>query len=199
MEPVKSSYYSDQELLKKYSKEHNNVWVGVLLDRYLHLIFGVCMKYLKNQEDAKDAAQQICLEVLKILPKHRVAYFKPWLYQVAKNHCLMELRRSGRINILPLSTKNEMENIGEQNIKADLIAVEVKEAHLHRALEQLNEAQRKCVDLFYLQNKTYQGVSEETGFSILQVKSYIQNGKRNLKTIIQRLEKEENQQKTKKY
>lgn len=198
MEPVKSSYYSDQELLEKYSKEHNNVWVGVLLDRYLHLIFGVCMKYLKNQEDAKDAAQQICLEVLKILPRHRVAHFKSWLYQVAKNHCLMELRQSGRINILPLTAKNEMGNIGEQNIKADLMAIEIKEAHLHQALEQLNDAQRKCVDLFYLQDKTYQGVSEETGFSMLQVKSYIQNGKRNLKTIIQRMEKKENQE-TKKH
>ncbi|TAM93591.1 MAG: sigma-70 family RNA polymerase sigma factor [Chitinophagaceae bacterium] len=175
------------------------MWVGVLLDRYLHLIFGVCMKYLKNQEDAKDAAQQICLEVLKILPRHRVAYFKPWLYQVAKNHCLMELRRSGRMNILPLSAKNEMGNIGEQNTKADLMMVEIKEAHLHQALEQLNEAQRTCVNLFYLQDKTYQGVSEETGFSMLQVKSHIQNGKRNLKTIIQRMEKEENRQETKKH
>lgn len=91
-----------------------------------------------------------------------------------------------------------MGNIGEQNIKADLMAIEIKEAHLHQALEQLNDAQRKCVDLFYLQDKTYQGVSEETGFSMLQVKSYIQNGKRNLKTIIQRMEKKENQE-TKKH
>lgn len=191
MEPVKSSYYSDQELLEKYSKEHNNVWLGVLLDRYLHLIFGVCMKYLKNEENAKDSAQQICLEVLKTLPRHQVIYFKSWLYRVARNHCLMELRRSGRINTLPLSEKNEAEDPGEQNNKAELMTIEVKENHLHQALEQLSDAQRKCVDLFYLQNKTYQGVSAETGFSLMQVKSYIQNGKRNLKTIIQRMEKEE--------
>lgn len=191
MEPAKSPYYSDDELLERYRHEHHNRWLGILLDRYLHLIFGVCLKYLKNEEDAKDAAQQICLEVLKTLPRHQVVYFKSWLYQVAKNHCLMELRQSGKMHLLPLSAKNEPENVAERDKKKELMEMEIKETHLHQAMEQLNDAQRICVDLFYLKNKTYKSVSAETGFSMLQVKSYIQNGKRNLKTIIQRMEKEE--------
>lgn len=172
------------------------MWLGILLDRYLHLIFGVCIKYLKNEEDAKDFTQQICFEVLKTLPRHQVSYFKSWLYKVSKNRCLMELRQSGRIHTLPLSLKNEIENTADQDKEPELMEIEIKEAQLHRAMAQLNDAQRACVDLFYLQNKTYKSVSEETGFSMLQVKSYIQNGKRNLKAIIERMEIEERKSRT---
>jgi RNA polymerase sigma-70 factor (ECF subfamily) len=148
------------------------------------------MKYLGNEEDAKDQTQQICLKVLKVLPRHRVTYFKSWLYQVAKNHCLMELRQSRPLRILPLSGQKEPVYEQEWNDLNDSAGRERQFTYLKQALELLNEAQRKCLELFYLQKKTYQGVSEATGYSLLQAKSYIQNGKRNLRLIMERLASE---------
>jgi RNA polymerase sigma-70 factor (ECF subfamily) len=83
---------SDQELLDRYYREQDNKWLGVLLERYTVLLFGVCMKYLKNEERAKDAVQQVFLKVITELKKYKVDYFKSWLYMVARNHCLMQLR-----------------------------------------------------------------------------------------------------------
>lgn len=83
---------SDTEILQRYYNENDNEWLGILLQRYTMLLLGVCMKYLKNEEDAKDSVQQVFLKVINDLPKYKVEYFKSWLYMVAKNHCLMRLR-----------------------------------------------------------------------------------------------------------
>lgn len=187
MNPSDAIHSPDQEILKHYRRDHNNEWLGILLDRYLHLIFGVCMKYLKNEENARDQAQQICLKVLKTLPHHQVTYFKSWLYQVARNHCLMLLRQSKHVRMLPLSDNEGPVSMDSPGGESDSGEREASYLRLEQALETLNEAQRRCVELFYLQKKTYQRVSEITGYSLLQVKSHIQNGKRNLKLIMQRL------------
>src|SRR6476619_8489897 len=82
----------DKELLQRFQQDGNNEWLGILLQRYTMLLFGVCMKYLKNEEDAKDSVQQIFLKVINELQKYKVEYFKSWIYMVAKNHCLIKLR-----------------------------------------------------------------------------------------------------------
>src|SRR6185295_12963030 len=85
-------HITDQELLEKFNADHDNEWLGILLERYTLLLLGVCMKYLKNEDDAKDSVQQIFLKVVQELQKYKVEYFKSWLYMVAKNYCLMKLR-----------------------------------------------------------------------------------------------------------
>lgn len=172
---------TDQELLEQYRRDGRIDTLGVLLSRYTHLIFGVCMKYLKNTEDARDHTQQICLKVLKEVPRHHISYFKSWLYQVTKNHCLMHLRKTRHIHVEPIHDQwpDEQENTEER-----LLAMEQQYDHLEKALGMLNTAQQTCIRLFYLNQKSYQEVSELTGYSMLQVKSHIQNGKRNLLRLI---------------
>ena len=178
----------DSEILQRYYNENDNEWLGILLQRYTMLLLGVCMKYLKNEEDAKDSVQQVFLKVINDLPKYKVEYFKSWLYMVAKNHCLMRLRDKGKYNV----------EINEQVLAAadepgNSAAIE-KEYHLstmEQALQLLNDEQKVCVSLFYLQKQTYQQIAGSTGFSTMQVKSYIQNGKRNLKLQMQRMQPNE--------
>jgi RNA polymerase sigma-70 factor (ECF subfamily) len=147
------------------------------------------MKYLKNEDDAKDSVQQIFLKVIQELHKYKVEYFKSWLYMVAKNHCLMKLRdRQGKtaaeINERTMSAPAE--ETDRQAMAQNDLALDVME----EAIGELNPEQRQCVTLFYLQKKSYQEITEMTGYSMLQVKSYIQNGKRNLKILIERKLKE---------
>jgi RNA polymerase sigma factor (sigma-70 family) len=181
----KYNHITDQELLQNYYADHNNEWLGILLQRYTLLLLGVCMKYLKNEEEAKDSVQQIFLKVILELQKYKVEYFKSWLYMVAKNHCLMKLR--DRQSKVPaeltekLMTAPEEETDWQTLVQTDH-ALELMEA----SLKELNPEQQQCVTLFYLQKKSYQEISEITGFSMLQVKSYIQNGKRNLKLLIEK-------------
>jgi RNA polymerase sigma-70 factor (ECF subfamily) len=190
--PGKYNHISDQELLERFYADRNNEWLGVLLERYTLLLLGVCMKYLKNEDDAKDGVQQVFLKVIQELHKYKVEYFKSWVYMIAKNHCLMKLRDG--------QGKNPKE-INEQLLAApeeatDLQAMNENELALEfmdEALKELNPEQQQCVTLFYLQKKSYQEISDSTGFSMLQVKSYIQNGKRNLKIIIERKLKEKQQ------
>lgn len=176
---------NDQQLLSKFYADHNNEWLGILLQRYTLLLLGVCMKYLKDEDEAKDSVQQIFLKVIQELQKYKVEYFKSWLYMVAKNHCLMKLRdRNGKktteISDRLYSTANE------ETSKAELSKTDYTIEMMQEAMKELNPEQQQCVTLFYLEKKSYQQVSDETGYSLLQVKSYIQNGKRNLKLLIER-------------
>jgi RNA polymerase sigma factor (sigma-70 family) len=175
---------TDQELLQRYYKEGNSDLLGVLLQRYTLLLFGVGMKYLKNEEEAKDAVQQVFLKVLTELPRYRVEYFKSWLYMIAKNHCLMKLRSKGfakvEIDDRMDLVRDDDEGKSWHNEKDKLLTA------VADAVEELAEEQKTCITLFYLQKKSYQEIVITTGFSLLQVKSYIQNGKRNLKIILQR-------------
>jgi RNA polymerase sigma-70 factor (ECF subfamily) len=180
----KYDHLSDQELLGKFYADHNNEWLGILLQRYTLLLLGVCMKYLKNEEEAKDSVQQVFLKAIQELHKYKVEYFKSWLYMVAKNHCLMKLReKQGKIpaeldsQAIPAPEEADKKKLEETDRTLDL---------MEGALQELNIEQQQCVTLFYLQKKSYSQISETTGFTLLQVKSYIQNGKRNLKILIEK-------------
>lgn len=178
------NHITDQELLQRYYADGSNEWLGILLQRYTLLLLGVCMKYLKNEEDARDSVQQIFLKVINDLPRYKVSFFKSWLYMVAKNHCLMRLRDRGKVpvelNESLSATACENEGIQQMQDKEKVLL------HMEAAMEQLNNEQRLCVTLFYLQKQSYHQIAEQTGFSIMQVKSHIQNGKRNLKILMLR-------------
>lgn len=171
---------SDQELLEKYKLDQDSQWLGILLQRYTLLLLGVCMKYLRNEEAAKDAVQQVFFKAITALPKTEVAYLKSWLYTIARNHCLMQLRDKTKWVTISTETDIHTNTFFEpyDNKKEQTIAT------LEKALLELIPPQKVCVSLFYLEKKSYQEIVNTTGFSLLQVKSYIQNGKRNLKTLV---------------
>jgi RNA polymerase sigma-70 factor (ECF subfamily) len=176
-------HITDNELLKKYQTDLNKEWLGILLQRYTLLLLGVCMKYLKNEEEAKDAVQQIFLKALNELEKYPVDYPKSWLYKIACNYCLMKLRDKKQF----ISIDNTPELIEIQDSgKESPIEREMSLGLLESSLEELNKEQKTCITLFYLQKKSYQQITSMTGYSLLQVKSNIQNGKRNLKILIEK-------------
>lgn len=181
--PGKYDSWSDQQLLEQFHTTSDNEWLGILLQRYTLLLFGVCMKYLKNESEAKDAVQQIFLKTIGELQKYKVEYFKSWIYMVAKNHCLMQLRnKPGKYT----TEINERMNMPvEEEAGSGLLDKEVTLDTMNSALDELNPEQKQCVTLFYLEKKSYRQITEETGFSYMQVKSFIQNGKRNLKLMIE--------------
>ena len=182
-------HIDDTELLQHFYNDGNNEWLGILLPRYTMLLFGVCMKYLKNEEEAKDAVQQVFFKAINELQKYKVEYIKSWLYMVAKNHCLMKLRDKGKktyqINEQVLAAPHETQDIKEAEEKDKTLD------QMTQALKELNKEQQLCLTLFYLEKKSYQQVAEHTGYSLMQVKSHIQNGKRNLKLQLERLQQDE--------
>ena len=178
----KHKHTDDHQLLQNFYADKDNEWLGILLQRYTLLLFGVCMKYLKNEEEAKDAVQQIFLKVITELKKYRVEYFKSWLYMIARNHCLMQLRKHDI-----KSSKEINENIFEEEPPLQQhIEKEKLLSLLEISLDELNADQKTCITLFYLDKRSYQQISEQTGLSLMQVKSFIQNGKRNLKILVEK-------------
>ena len=177
---------SDQDLLEKFRQNGDNSWLGFLLERYTLLLFGVCMKYLKNEEEAKDAVQQIFLKALTELPKYKVDYFKSWLYTIARNHCLMKLRDKGKQTVEITDRMSLTQAEEEENKRLFHLMKDREYTLMNEALNELTPEQKLCIEEFYLGQKTYQQIAEKTGFNYLQVKSYIQNGKRNLKILLQK-------------
>lgn len=182
MLPGKYDHINDAELLQNFYKDHDNKWLGILLPRYTLLLLGVCMKYLKNEEDARDCVQQIFLKVINELQKYKVEYFKSWIYMIAKNHCLMKLRDKSKT--VELGDHVAMEPGMDTDKKIHIEKDELLQ-RMEIALNKLNAEQKRCVKLFYLQKKSYSEIAEITGFSVMQVKSHLQNGKRNLKLLLE--------------
>lgn len=181
------SAISDEELVQRYRNSHETAYIGELYQRYTHLVFGVCMKYFRNEAEAEDATMQIFEKLINDLKKHHITAFKPWLHIVVKNHCMMHFRKETsqgkKMADLKYEAKGSVENPEESHLE-EALEKEYILQHLHEGIETLKDEQRTCVELFYLKDQSYVQISEATGYSLNEVKSYIQNGKRNLKNFI---------------
>ncbi len=187
----------DEQLVARYARTHDKEIIGVLYERYTHLLFTVCYKYLGNDADAEDTVMLVFEKLFELLKKSEINNFKSWVYTITKNECLMQLRH-----------KKSGERVKEENLKKlDFEIMESAEPdHLlnggngsgeHRircletAITGLSSEQKQCIELFYLDEKSYREVEQITGFTYNEVKSHIQNGKRNLKQMMERIERYE--------
>ncbi len=176
---------SDLALILNYKKSKDPRFVGELFNRYSDLVVGACMKYLKHQEESKDASMDIFEELLVKLLAHDISNFKSWLYSLTRNHCLMKLRKVKHITQVDIQDEKIESRFMEKPDFEHLIDESISETEqLHKAVAQLKDNQRKCIELFYLKELSYKQVSEKTGLDLKQVKSNIQNGKRNLQLIL---------------
>ncbi len=174
----------EQGLLTDYRKTGNIELLGKLYEQYMPLVFGLCLKYLKDEEKSKDAVMQIFEDLIKKLRVHEVSNFKSWLYTVARNHCLMEIRSSSKHDIISIDD-DFMETGALMHLNVEDVSEE-KFNVMGKCIESLPSGQKEVINLFYLEQKCYKEVSDITGFDLNKVKSYIQNGKRNLKICIEK-------------
>jgi len=180
------SKLSDEELIVKFQKSGNKRCLDTLFDRYSHLVYGLCLTYFKDPAQSKDTVLEIFEKLMDKLKDTDIRKFKPWLFTVSKNYCLNQIEKE------QVKTKNEREFFLTQKTgqleEINEGAAEIKEERLQallKAIDALKPEQKVCVELYYLKQKPYQEVSEITGYTMMQVKSYLQNGKRNLKILMQ--------------
>lgn len=178
----------DQYLLSSFRLTQDNHYIGVLFTRYSLMVFGVCMKYLKNKSEAQDAAQQVFEKAYKEVGKYEIPYFKSWIYTVARNISLMRLRNLSNesASIEDISEIVDENNSFEQELELTEYLKETQLKQLHEALTQLNTEQQLCLKKFYFEKKSYQVIQNETGLTFQQVKSHIQNGKRRLRILLEK-------------
>ena len=177
------SKLSDEELLTHYTKSGDTEYFGELYNRYIPLLYGLCLKYLHDEDRAQEAVMQLFEDLLPKLGNYEIKVFKPWLYRVAKNHCLQLLRKENKE--IPLDyTVNIMESDEFLHLLSEEESSEEQLKALHHCLEKLPEEQRTSITRFFLEEMSYADIVEQTGFTLNNVKSYIQNGKRNLKICI---------------
>lgn len=175
--------HTDSELINRFRHIDDTAAFEELCHRYCHLVFGVCQKYLQNEDDSKDAVLEIFTKLTTDLKNHEIKNFRGWLYSVTKNFCLMKQRQKKKMSFVSENFDNIREDFVEFD-DADTLINEQKEDKLYHALGQLNDSQQRCIRLFYLEEKSYREIVEITGFDLKQVKSYIQNGKRNLRNLM---------------
>ncbi len=178
------SILSDAELVIQYKQTGDLQQLGVLYQRYMDLIYGVCLKYLKEPEDAKDCVLNIFEELVTKLQKHEVENFKSWLYQLAKNHCLMRLRSAKKLQNVKIDPA--LMQSDEDLHLSGALEKEENFLQLEKCMEQLMDEQRTTIELFYMQGKCYNEIAEETGLEWNKVRSFIQNGRRNLKLCMEK-------------
>lgn len=180
--------FSDEQLLYSYKQYGDTECFGVLYNRYIPLVYGLCLKYLKSPENAEDAVMQLFEELSDKVLHYEISNFRSWLYRVAQNHCLQIVRRkcleiSTDWATPPADTTEFLDLLGENGEEQQLKA-------LHHCMERLSEEQRTCIREFFISGKSYADIAGRNGYAAKSVKSYIQNGKRNLKLCIEKTTKE---------
>jgi len=178
------SELSDSDLIKHYREFKNKEVLSEFFNRYMHLVFAVCMKYLKNTELAKDTVMEIFESLDEKLLEFDIQYFKGWIHMVSRNDCLMKLRKAKRevdIEKWKIFRNSDVENASVLHQDNE---EEIAINKINGSLRQLKNGQRKCLEMMYFQNMSYKEIASETGYTLKQVKSYIQNGKRKLKLLV---------------
>jgi len=177
----------DEELISLYKAGDDMKIIEIIFDRYTHIVFGICMKYFKDTDIAKDAVMSIFEKLIQDFKTQEIKTFKWWLNTVVRNYCLMEIRKNKNFvkanDIFPGKFHSEVMESGED---MHLLSFENSDPVdvLLEAVKSLNEHQKICIEMFYLDEKSYVDISLATGYSLKNVKSYIQNGKRNLKIYL---------------
>lgn len=190
---LKSKKYqdlSDEALLAEFRQKQDMNLLGILYERYMTLVYGLCLKYFKEREQAKDMVMQIFEKLAQKILQNEVTHFKSWLYVLARNECLMALRKKNQIFLQEFWLDSDDESM-EKSAWGHLIDEEQESNEnalqlLEKGLEVLSDEQKVCIRLFYLEKKSYQEICEQTGYEMSKVKSYIQNGKRNLRIFMEK-------------
>jgi RNA polymerase sigma factor (sigma-70 family) len=180
---IEKAPQNDEELLLAFKQSGSQDVLAQLYLRYTDLVYGVCLKYLKDSEAAKDAVMNIYQELLLKLPHHEVENFKSWLYVVAKNHCLMQLRKDKKmitVEFQPAVMQSE-----DFSHLDSVLSREQDFRKLELCMERLSPEQKQSIQLFYLENKCYNEIVEQTGIDWNKIRSLIQNGRRNLKICME--------------
>ncbi len=181
---ISSSDQTDSQLIVLYKRSGDLQLLGELYERYMELVYGVCLKYLKDSEKAKDSVMQIFEELVQKVRKHEIENFRSWLHQVAKNHCLMQLRTPRNLKTVELPTTLMQ---SEENVHLNgVLEKEENFGKLEKCLATLSGDQEQMIKLFYLEGKSYNEIVQITGQEWNQVRSLIQNGRRNLKLCMER-------------
>lgn len=175
----------ERELLARYKHTGDIAILGELYAPYMSLLYGVCFKYFQDPAESQDAVMQIFEQLVDKLRMHEIDHFKGWLYVFARNYCLMELRKQkGKTHV---DIEDNMSESERKLVTADGGKwTEDDFDKVQQCLASLSHDQAVCVRLFYLEQKCYKDIAEETGYDLNKVKSYIQNGKRNLKICMER-------------
>ncbi len=184
----KSEPLTDQQLIDLYRQSGDTDHIGELFDRYSHLVYGIALKYFDREDDRREAVMQVFEKLYEALKEHNIVNFKCWLYSVAKNHCLMVLRKDNTVSYNDqIQLKNFQQDFMDFDGKFSLNPAddEILDKKLPEAIINLSDEQRICIELFYLHDKSYKEVADTTSYSLNQVKSFIQNGKRNLKIMLE--------------
>ena len=168
---------SDEELISQYREQKSSIIWSCLYERYLHLVYGVCLKYLKNTHQAEDATMHLFEKLPEFIEKYEIKEFRPWLYTITKNHCFSLIKSEQKVEI---EAPDLLLDTTEEEAQQELPLKE-----LTCCINKLSLQQRTCVELFYFEKKSYQEIVDSTGYTFKNVKSHIQNGKRNLKNCLE--------------
>ena len=181
---IQYSSEDDNSLVARYKKEGDLKVLAALYQRYMDLVYGVCLKYLHEPEKSKDAVMTIFEELLAKLKTHEPENFRGWLYTLSKNHCLMQLRTPRNLKTTEFNA--DFMQIEESWHLNGELEKEDQFNQLKQCLDTLASDQKLAVSLFYLEQKSYQQIAETTGLEWNKVRSYIQNGRRNLKICMEK-------------
>ena len=183
----KKEYNSDEELLKHYKQSGNKELFADLFKKHVTVVYGTCLFYLQDKDEAQDATMQLFEKLMLDINNREIDNFKGWLSFVVRNHCISLIRKN-KSQTKNIKSYYEFEYNApdyEQEEKINSVSDDILLENMKECLPKLKEYQRICVELFYLKNKSYQDIANETNFSLNEIKSYIQNGKRNLKLFLE--------------
>jgi len=182
----KYTQLSDEQIVEKYQSGHDVYYAALLFERYNEMTVSLALSYLKNETDAEDAVMESFEIMVTDLKKAEVKNFGGWYYSVVRNHLLKVKRKRERYSSVDL-IEGYHDSAGEDAKFESIFNDDQTDGDrlIDETLKELKPMQAKCLQLFYLDGKSYKEIVSELKISEKEVKSHVQNGKRKMKIILE--------------
>ena len=164
-------------------------YFSYIVERYQDIVFSIALKVLKNREDAEEMAQESFIKAYKSLHTFKgTAKFSTWLYRIAYNSCISEVRKKKQhfVSTGDVEIKDETEELNLDGVPAENRAKYVK-----TALEKLHEEEYTLVLLYYFEDQSIEEISKVTKLSASNTKVKLHRARKKLYTILKKMLKDE--------
>ena len=179
---------SEQDFIKEL-QIGNQIAFGQLLDAYKQKVFGTCISFIPNKEDAEDVSQEVFIAVFKSIHQFKEnSKLSTWIYKITTNKCLEFIRKKNAKkrfyfmqtilgNEIPLDKTSYFTEVNHPGI---LLENQEKSELIFKAIHTLPETQRIIFTLAKIDGKSYQEIAEITGKTLSSVESILFRAKKGL-------------------
>lgn len=164
----------DKELIKLFLDKKDHLAYQEIYDRYFNAIKNFVGPIIKKDALKEDLTQDIFIKVFKKIHQYKFEYkFSNWIYKIASNTAIDFIRKEGKMNTLSIEKSNEYD-------ETELFIMQQRIHFLNSIINNLEMSQKKFFIKKFINEETYEEISEEMKIPVSTLKTWVLRIKKNI-------------------